>query len=67
MVTAKAFCDQCRIPLSEGWGYIWGTYGQTWTASSRITSKAPATSKSQAAKYGSKWIGKRVTDCSGLL
>lgn len=67
MVTAKAFCDQCRIPLNEGWGYIWGTYGQTWTASSRITSKAPASSKTQAAKYGNKWIGKRVTDCSGLL
>lgn len=67
MVTAKDFCTQCSIPLQEGWGYIWGTYGQLWTASSRITSKAPANSKAQAAKYGSKWIGKRVSDCSGLL
>ena len=66
MVTAKDFCTQCCIPLSEGWGYIWGTYGQVWTANSKISSSAPASSKAQAKKYGSKWYGKRVTDCSGL-
>ena len=67
MISANDFIRQVYIPLQEGWGYIWGTYGQTWTASSRITSSAPASSKQQAALYGSKWIGKRVTDCSGLL
>ena len=67
MITAKQLCEQVKIPLDEGWGYIWGTYGQLWTEKSKITSKAPASSKSNAAKYGNKWIGKRVTDCSGLL
>lgn len=50
-----------RKALDEKWGYIWGTAGETWT---RI--KQDAADREQTIKWGSKWIGKRVADCSGL-
>lgn len=62
MVSAEAFIKQCYIPLNEGWGYIYGTWGSLWTAERQ----AKAT-RDMTVKYGSKWIGKMVTDCSGLL
>ena len=67
MIKVNDWLQKVYIPLQEGWGYIWGTSGQVWTAKSKISSSAPASSKTNAAKYGSKWYGKRVTDCSGLL
>ena len=30
-ISAKELCTAFRQALSEGWGYIWGTRGQTWT------------------------------------
>ena len=47
---------------NEGWGYIWGGAGQTWTEAKQKAATRPMT-----VKYGSKWIGKRVADCSGLF
>ena len=61
MVTAKAFADQCMIPYNDGWGYIYGTWGSLWTEKKQKSATRP-----QTVKYGSKWIGKMVTDCSGL-
>lgn len=62
---AKAICD-------EKCGYVWGTYGGTWTQKdqnavengTKMTGSAEQTEKTRA--YASKWIGKRVFDCSGL-
>lgn len=48
--------------FDEGWGYIWGGAGQTWTEAKQKAATRPMT-----VKYGSKWIGKRVADCSGLF
>lgn len=62
MITAKALADNFRQPLDEGWGYIWGTRGQTWTQASQ----AKAT-RAMTVKHGSKWIGRRVADCSGMF
>lgn len=62
MVSAEAFIKQCYIPLNEGWGYIYGTWGSLWTAE-----KQAKATRDMTVKYGSKWIGKMVTDCSGLL
>ena len=62
MVSAKAFIEQCYIPLNEGWGYIWGQWGAVWTEA-----KQKAATREMTVKYGSKWIGKMVTDCSGLI
>ena len=41
---------------------IYGTCGTMWTEA-----KQKAATREQTVKYGSKWIGKMVTDCSGLL
>ena len=41
---------------------IYGTWGSLWTAE-----KQAKATREQTVKYGSKWIGHMVTDCSGLL
>lgn len=41
---------------------IYGTWGTLWTEK-----KQKAATREMTVKYGSKWIGKMVTDCSGLL
>ena len=51
-----------RQALSEGWGYIYGSSGETWTKA-----KQDAATREQTVKWGKRWIGKRVTDCSGLF
>ena len=48
--------------LNEKWGYIWGAAGETWTQA-----KQDAATRDMTVKYGVKWIGKRVADCSGLF
>lgn len=62
MVTAKQFIEKVLIPLVEHWGYIYGTWGSVWTAK-----KQAASTREMTVKYGSKWIGRMVTDCSGLI
>ena len=41
---------------------VYGTWGSLWTAE-----KQAKATREQTVKYGSKWIGHMVTDCSGLL
>ena len=48
--------------LAEKWGYIWGAAGETWTQA-----KQNAATRAQTVKYGQKWVGRRVSDCSGLF
>lgn len=62
MVSAADFVEKIKIPLDEGWGYIYGTWGTLWTEA-----KQKAATREMTVKYGAKWIGKRVTDCSGLI
>ena len=62
MVTVKQFIEKVLVPLQEGWGYIYGTWGSVWTQEQQ----AKAT-RAQAIRYGSQWIGRKVTDCSGLI
>ena len=62
IVTAKAFLEKVIIPYQESWGYIWGQWGAVWTEA-----KQKAATREMTIKYGDKWIGRRVTDCSGLL
>lgn len=67
MILASEFVKQCYIPLNDGWGYIWGTWGQMWDeADQRKLEKTTDSNRAKSRKYGSKWIGHRVTDCSGL-
>lgn len=48
--------------LNEKWGYIWGAAGETWTQTKQDTA-----TRDMTVKYGQKWVGKRVADCSGLF
>ena len=62
MITAQALIAKFQFALDQKWGYIWGGTGQTWTQA-----KQDAATRSMTIKYGSRWIGKRVADCSGLF
>jgi len=62
MIPAQTLIDKFKIPLSEGWGYIWGAVGQVWTEA-----KQRAATREMTVKHGAKWIGKRVIDCSGMF
>lgn len=72
-VKATTFAQKCEIAFNEKWGYIWASAGEIWTASKQAALERKYNSDpkkyadyAQAAEYGSKWIGRRVTDCSGL-
>lgn len=54
--------------LSLNAGYIWGTAGVAWTKKRQEQiNNTTAAKYEQARKYGSKWIGHIVFDCSGLF
>lgn len=59
---AQALVDTMLGPYKAGWGYIWGTSGQVWTQA-----KQNAATRDMTVKYGQKWVGKTVSDCSGLF
>lgn len=62
MISGQALVNKAREAYEEKWGYIWGTRGQVWTQAQQ----AKAT-RAMTVKYGQKWVGKRVADCSGLI
>ena len=80
---ANELVEKFRYALDNGWGYIWGQSGDLWTESKqkqkvnymvtkygtnwKINSEAKEDNYYSSALYGSKWIGKNVTDCSGLF
>jgi len=51
-----------QYALDNDYGYIWGTAGDKWTAA-----KQKAATRETTVKYGSRWIGHYVADCSGLF
>lgn len=51
-----------RQAHKEKWGYIWGTRGQVWTQANQ-----DAATREMTVKYGQKWVGRKVADCSGLF
>lgn len=62
MINADKLIELFQQALSEKWGYIWGAAGETWTQA-----KQNAATREMTVKYGKKWVGKRVADCSGLF
>ncbi len=62
MINASDLIALFEQAHSEGWGYIWGRSGQVWTEANQ-----KAATRAMTVKHGSKWIGKRVADCSGLF
>ena len=68
MISTQALIAKFRQALSEKWGYIWGTRGEEWTAiKQKELEKTTDSDRAQGRAYGSKWIGHKVADCSGLF
>ena len=61
-IPVKALFENCNMMLHDKWGYIWGTAGKLWTQADQ-----DKTENEMAQKYGQKWVGHRVTDCSGVM
>ena len=62
MIKASDLIAKFQYALDEGWGYIWGKSGQVWTQRDQENA-----SREMTVKYGAKWIGHVVADCSGLF
>ena len=62
MIPAAELVRLFRVALDERWGYIWGKSGQVWTQANQA-----ASTRDMTVRYGSKWIGRKVADCSGLF
>ena len=62
MISTEALIEKFRYALNNDYGYIWGAAGEMWTAA-----KQKAATREQTVKYGSRWIGHYVADCSGLF
>ena len=68
MISAKDFILQILIPLRLAWGYIYGYAGTMWTAALQDKiEKTTDENRAASRTYGSQWIGRMVTDCSGLI
>lgn len=72
-VKAKDFVEKIEQAYTEKWGYIWAQSGATWTQAKQTSLEKKYNSDPQkysdyemGAKYGSRWIGHKVADCSGL-
>ena len=71
MIRAEDLIAKFRLSLEEKWGYIYGAKHVLWSKARQdnyvkaYEGKDPLRQKS--CKYGSKWIGHIVTDCSGLF
>ena len=68
VISTQALIEKFKQALAEKWGYIWGTAGETWTAAKQAElEKTTDKDREQGRLYGSKWIGHKVADCSGLF
>ena len=68
MIAAAALVNEFQYAYDNKWGYIWGTAGVKWTqARQDALEKTTDSNRAQGRKYGSKWIGHMVADCSGLF
>ena len=68
MIKAEELIAKFQQALDDHWGYIWGTAGVMWTeARQKALDKTTDENRAMSRKYGSKWIGHYVADCSGLF
>ena len=62
MIYASDLIAKFQYALDNHWGYIFGASGQLWTQA-----KQDAATREMTVKYGQKWVGHNVADCSGLF
>ena len=68
MIRTSDLIGKFQKALDEKWGYIWGTAGTEWTAAKQKQIEQTTDSdRANSRKYGSKWIGHMVADCSGMF
>ena len=68
MIKATDLIGKFQQALDDHWGYIWGTAGVMWTqARQDQLNKTTDENRALSRKYGDKWIGHMVADCSGLF
>ena len=68
MISANDLIAKFQYALDNKWGYIWGTAGVKWTkAKQEQLDQTTDSDRANGRKYGSKWIGHYVADCSGLF
>lgn len=67
-IPVYALYEYCEMMLHDGWGYIWGTAGVKCTQAviNKAIERHPSTADITK-KYGPKWLGRMVTDCSGVM
>ena len=62
LIPARDLVNTAMTAYEEKWDYIWGKSGQAWTQANQDAATRPMT-----VKYGQKWVGRKVADCSGLF
>lgn len=62
VISSADLIDKFKYAINNSWGYIYGTAGDKWTAE-----KQKKATRDTTKKYGSRWIGHYVADCSGLF
>lgn len=62
MIRASDLVGKFVYAYGDRWGYIWGATGQIWTQA-----KQDAATREMTVKYGQKWVGRHVVDCSGMF
>lgn len=71
MITSQAMVDYAERALRENFGYVLGTYGQICTTTllnqKRKQGGGVGVYNTRHSTYQNKFIGKRVTDCYGLV
>lgn len=73
-IKATEFAARTEAAYAEKRGYIWATSGETWTKAKQDSLERKYNSDPKkyddyqmSAEHGSKWIGHKVDDCSGLV
>lgn len=68
MISLSDYMNTVMIALKEKGGYIMGSSGQLWTQEKQAElNKTTDERYEMGRKYGAKWIGRRVWDCSGIM
>lgn len=66
-IKASELVAGVEAAYKEKGGYIWGAAGELWTeAKQKKIEQTKDANRAKSRKYGSKWIGHHVWDCSGL-
>lgn len=70
MISSRILVDDFRASLAEGWGYIYGCTHEMWSEAKQREYAQKYSSdpdRENSCRYGGKWAGHWVTDCSGLF